>query len=212
MREFIDIVEGAQTPTIPTRSFRVLYHVGTLNVADKRGDSHEGAGLSVSLHPDEWRRIASGRVSGATWRCTKPGNRFINAHRLPKAARSKIADWAIQNGFAARETTYRIARYDDELEQEHYLPFLTRAEAEREADDGDEIEEVPGSLVGTPALATRTHAASLALAEDLILTVYAEEHGFDGVWWQDVLDVTAYSAPRGVIVPRMVGTWSFERA
>jgi hypothetical protein len=211
MRDFIRIIETSENPVLPERSFRVLWHVGTLNASDKRTGSHEGSGLSVSLHPEEWRLIARGHVTGPTWRCTKPGNRFIDAHRLNDDQRHAVEEWAIHKGLGTRSTTYRIARYDDELDHEYYLPFRSIGEAEAEAADGDEIEEVPGDFIGTHSLHQRTKSSSLALSFDLALTAFAEDHGYDGVWWDDRLDVTGFSAPRGVVVPSRVSEWKFDQ-
>lgn len=210
MRRTIQLIESSLP--LPTRSFNELYHVGSLDVAHKRNNGFEGAGLSVSLHPEEWRRIARGMVAGDTWACTRPGNKFIDAHRITDAIREKIEQWAIERGWADRQTTFKVEYYDDELETEVYSEYHTREEAETEAESMEtEVIEVPGSLVGTEALRTRTrNRAEPIMVFDLVLTVLAEEEGYDGVWWEDRLDVTALSAPRGVIVPSRVKDWVFE--
>lgn len=48
---------------LPVKTLKGLYHVGTLDASKKR-DGYEGAGLSVSTHPDAWKRIAKGHVTG----------------------------------------------------------------------------------------------------------------------------------------------------
>jgi hypothetical protein len=64
-------------------------------------------------------------------------------------------------------------------------------------------------LIATDSLRQRTkNDAAPVTVPDLVLTVYAEEHGYDGVWWNDRLDVQNYSAPRGVIVPSKIKSWT----
>lgn len=212
MREFIDII--VESVSVPTQTFPSLYHIGTLDASQKRDGSYEGAGLSVSLNPEAWRRIARGHVSGDLWVCTKSGNRFIDAHRVNKGMRAEIAKWATEHGFAEMKATYRVSWFDDELDQEVYSDFETLAAAEEEAESMDvEVQTIPGSLVGTAALKARTRTkADPNVVFDLILTVYAEEQGYDGVWWNDKLDIANYSAPRGVIVPSKISDWQIAKA
>ncbi len=198
----------------PTRSFKKLYHVGSLNASQKRRNSYEGAGLSVSLHPNEWRAIARGFVSGDTWVCTRANNQFVDAHKMRKAHRQMVAQWGVENGYVTIASKWRVSYYDDEFEGERYFEFSSREQAEEEAHDlGTEPQEIRGAMIATPLLQKRTlsRAEPVAVA-DLLLTVYVEDATpFDGVWWADRLDPVALSAPRGVIVPSRVSQWSFER-
>jgi hypothetical protein len=73
-------------------TLKKLYHVGSLNVENKRDHSYEGAGLSVSTHPDAWRKIARGHVTGDTYQAVKPNNKFLNANRLSKNDKKEITD------------------------------------------------------------------------------------------------------------------------
>jgi len=208
IRRWMRLVEAA---AIPTLAFPTLYHVGSLDPKHKRRDSYEGAGLSVSIHPAEWRQIARGLVAGQTWALTKAKNKFIAATRLSKTQKAMIAQWAVTNGWAESSTIYRLSWFDDEMDDTMYSDFTTREEAEREAYDPEDadIKEIPGTLIATDALRHRTNNdAAPVTVPDLILTVYAEELGYDGVWWDDRLDVRNYSAPRGVIVPSKIKTWT----
>lgn len=76
-----------------------------------------------------------------------------------------------------------------------------------------EPQEFQGSLHATDKLRQRTmHSAEPVMVPDLIAMVYVEDAtNLDGVWWQDRLDVSAYSAPRGAIVPKMLPLWAFRR-
>lgn len=198
---------------IPTRSFAKLFHVGSLNIADKRRGSYEGAGLSVSLHPEEWMQIA--KIGGPIWQCTRPGNRFIDFYRLRKPHKAMIAAWAIEHQWATRTSLWRVSYYDEEMEDERYFTFADPQEAQDEAEDYEDakVTEVPGGgLMGTPALYQRMmQDRQDPDVDDLVTIVYAEDAmKVDGVWFNERLDPDNLSAPRGVIVPSMVTHWKFS--
>ena len=192
-------------------TLKKLYHVGSLNAENKRDHSYEGAGISVSTHPDAWRKIARGYVTGDTYQAIKPNNKFLNATRLSKNDKKEITEWAIENDLIENTTTYRVSYYDDELESEVYSDYETYEEAEREADDPEYIQQINNGIKPTDKLRTLTRNPKMSPTGVLgyLLPLYAEDLGYDGVWWNDVLDIGKYSAPRGVIVPSKIDTWKF---
>lgn len=210
-----------------TLSFNKLFHVGTMNPTDKRHGSYEGAGLSVSLHPEEWMAIAG--IGGPIWQCVRPGNRFLNFLRLSKAQKKMIGDWAVEQGLATRQSIWRVYFWDDDAGEHRYFSFTNRQKAKNEAkyteDENGKSQppvEIPGALVGTPALAQRmvqhapeqhmTGESGDANPDDLVAVAYAEDvMKLDGVWWNERLDPINLSAPRGVIVPSMIGHWQFTQ-
>ena len=190
-----------------------LYHVGSLDQSKKRSGSLEGSGLSVSTKPDAWRRIARGHVAGDTYRAIKPGNKFLNARSITKKIRSDITTWALNNNLIEQATIYRVSHYDDELESTVYSDFETLKQAEREAYDKEDIQEIPGGIKATNKLRSISNNPNISATGilDYVLPLYAQDQGYDGVWWNDILDVNKWSAPRGVIVPSMISTWKFEK-
>ena len=188
-----------------------LYHVGSLDTTNKRDGSFEGGGISVSTHPDAWRRIARGHVTGPTYQAIKPDNKFLNAHRLSKKDKKEITDWALQNKLVEISKTYRVTYYDDELESDVYSDYDSYERAESEADDPEYIQAIDNGLKPTDKLKSLTRNPNMTLTGvlDYILPLYAEHMSYDGVWWNDVLDPSKYSAPRGVIVPSKINTWNF---
>ncbi len=198
----------------PIRSISLLWHVGTLNLADKSRGSHEGAGLSVSLHPDAWRVIARGQVRGDDWTLSKPDGQFLDYHELDDLHLEQISRWGVDNGYAERRSLFEVTWFDDELGAELSSLYLTREEAEEECSDPDSVRELHGRLVPTTALQARVNGdAPLVLVPDLLATVFAEDSlEVDGVWWEDRLDVYAYSAPRGVISATKLASWQISLA
>ena len=196
------------------KSFPKLWHVGTMNPNDKRDDSYEGAGLSVSVHPEEWSMIA--KLPGDMWELTKAGNKFVNFHRLSKAQRNQIGKWGVTNGYAEPANLWRHSWFDDEISEEgewRYSDYATEEEANAELGGygGEEkVEPVQGGMIATPKLSQKSKRGKIEPVEimDLLVTAYAEDElDCDGVWWADTLDPENLSAPRGVIFPSKLPSW-----
>jgi len=204
----------ARQNALPTRTFKELYHIGTLDPKQKKKGSHEGAGLSVTTHPDEWARITP--LSGDLWVLKKSGNKFIDFHELTDAQEEMLKEWGVRQGYITRATLYRLTQYDSEADSEYYTDFEREEDARAELwDDEDDspISQVPG-IRATPKFSAATNSRedeTTMLVLDRLSTLFAEQNGYDGVWWEDELDVLAYSAPRGVIVPSQVKTWKFTK-
>jgi len=94
-----------------------------------------------------------------------------------------------------------------------YSDYPDIESARREADSPEDIEKISGGVKPTDKLKQVTNNPHLSPTGilDYILPLYADTLGLDGVWWQDVLDVTKLSAPRGVIVPSKVNTWNITK-
>lgn len=198
---------------LPVKTLKGLFHVGTLDASKKR-DGFEGAGLSVSTHPDAWKRIAKGHVTGDTYSATKEDNRFLDAHSLTKEHKTEITQWAIKNGYLEQQETVTVCYYDDEMEDNLCQTFDSMADAEYEYDDELQYMDVTvdkGGIVPTEKLKKETRQTRMSATGvlEFVLPIFAEQQGLDGVWWQDTLDVNRYSAPRGVIVPSKIKSWKF---
>lgn len=202
---------------------REVFHVGDLSKpAAVRDSSYEGTGLSVSLHPNEWARIA--RLGGNTYRLIRKdgaAGRFVDMHRLSKRERAELDRLAQQAGWLTDTTVYRVKFYDSEAEEARFFEFASREAAEREADgmedeNGDPapVEEV-ASFAPTDRLLTRwqqrfsgaVEAGDAARNAGWLFAL--EDTGrYDGSWWNDNLDPSNLSAPRGVIFQNRVAEWS----
>jgi hypothetical protein len=190
-----------------------LYHVGTLNPQKKR-DGYEGAGLSISTHPNAWMRIARGHVAGDIYQCIKAGNEFLNAHFLSPDHAAEIKNWGIETGYLTSYETVSVSWFDDEMEDTVLQTFASISEAREEFEDLEDFYDVSvdqGGVLPTEKLKNETRQTQMDLTGllDFVLPLYAEKLGLDGVWWQDRLDVVSYSAPRGVIVPSKLESWGF---
>lgn len=184
-------------------------HVGTLDAADRDSHSHEGDGLSVSLHPDEWSQIAHLGARTA-WRIERPDHaplRFVAWHDLDETTRDRVRHWAADRGWVAQRPMVRAtwtgmddngqdARWSFEADTE------AEAAAEAEAHEGEDvsIESVHCWRATADFPDSRIHRD--LDPTDVLLSAYIREHrpDLDGVWWEDEYAPELLSCPRGVLV------------
>ena len=190
---------------IPELSFQNLYHVGDLNPDSKKGWSLEGSGMSVSRHPVEWSRIA--RLSGDIHEFNVPENRFLDYHSLTDDQKSALDQWGLEKGYIEPVTLYRVTRWDAEADSEMTMTFEGLDEAMEETDeDGFDPEPFDGFR------ATDEYPDKFVDPLDyqqVLAAIWVSETApeLDGVWWEDNLDVLAYSAPRGVLSMNKIAEW-----
>lgn len=190
--------EQAGRPAV--RQFPQVTHVGSFDANDRGDWSLEGDGVSVSVNPEAWTSIAllGGQPQWTLARRDGKPLRFLEAHALTDTQRAQIAEWGKAEGLVEETTIYTVTGYDDELEDEYVTFHSTREEALAEAYDPDEVAESTRLMF----VGDGPRGAEAGNAEDVLLTLWAEQDGdYDGVWWQDELDPSQFTAPRGVILP-----------
>lgn len=208
--------------TLPVMTMEYCFHVGFMDINEKEHTSYEGSGLSVSLYPEAWISIA--RLGGRpTHQLTKErGGQFLDFHKIAENAQLKqmILDWGLSEGYIVETLVYKVAFYN-EYEEEIYYLFDDEQEALEEYESIHELEEgydvapileqiTQNGLKALPLLCDATMRKHISSSEvfDLLVTVWAETlDGLDGVYWDDLLDVEGYSAPRAVIFNRKLADW-----
>lgn len=196
-----------------------VFHVGSLNPADKRKDSQEGNGLSVSEHPEAWASIA--RLGGNPLHKLTKGTSgqqgaFLEFRSLTEAALRELGEWGIKNGWAQAEKRWRVSWFDSEYDGRVHTLMATeesgRDEAKGIREEGDSTARCVEVLVPvlTPKSIERLGFKLDALSTlDMLATFWVEdETELDGVWWDDLLAPHALSAPRGVICLKRLPLWT----
>lgn len=196
--------------SLPMLMFDVTYHVGHMEGRTRQQGRHsyEGAGLSVSLHPDAWRRIGRAQVDGPTWalQACRDGvvrpTELIDMHACLQDGnlRHSVIEWATAEGLLKTQVVFRYDWYDDELGDNFYASFPTLEEALIEADGDEAAVTTVSGVIATPALAEAANQRDITptLALEHAMLCYLERHSdADGVWWADELDPARLSAPRG---------------
>lgn len=198
----------------PVVAFDHLFHVGCMD-PELKGKSHnryslEGDGLSVSVHPVSWRKIA--RLGDAsTWRLSSENDKItlLDVLALSDEHWEEIIQWSVENGWITRTTGFKVSWETDELDEEgpgsHFMLFSDEASANDEAEVRDTQPESVMCNSPSEALIRRLQfKPDIALCTDMAMTVFVEEvlwrtEGIHGAWWQEVHDVHLLSAPRGVL-------------
>lgn len=211
-------------PLFPSKLISDLYHVGTMDISRKRSFSLEGDGLSVSICPNEWRRITRQTESGL-WLLSKKDVKMLDYHKLSVRSVNNIVKWGIEKGLAAKGVLYDVESYiDDEL---CYSTYATYEEAINETDipfldeedDAEEYEEQLNRIVkreglkATPKLINKVKVdIDASDVETHLVLLYCEYVlKIDGVYWDEELDVLNYSAPRGVIFNSRLNSFTKTR-
>lgn len=199
---------------LPTVTLTEVFHLGTLDPA-RRGQrfngSYEGHGLSVSLDPSAWRRIA--KLGGEPlWSLRKEDGCFLDAHSLDEEQRQQITQWALGSGYAIEVECWQVVYYDSELDSELAFLLGSAEEAVVEAEGLSEAylrTEQVRTLRGTERFVQETGLPAEHGQFDQLLSLYvAQESDLDGVWWQD--EESFWSAPRGCICHNRLSLWTKE--
>jgi hypothetical protein len=195
--------------TIPLIRHKRVFHVGLLDLNAKGIDSHEGHGLSVSLHPGAWQQITP--LSGTVNTLKKSDPRFLDFHKTlsNKKLMQEIVEWAKVGGYAEDSIMHRVEWHDTESDEIRFILCTTESEADIEA------EELGASVVTLNSYCHTLKACERlrwrnregVMRTDAVVILWAEAQRLDGVWWNDRLDVINLSAPRGVIFPEKLKDW-----
>ena len=205
-----------------------VYHVGTLDPSHKgkthNACSHEGTGLSVSLHPEAWMRIA--KLGGnPTWELQAATELpFVDVLRFKKSHWTTVHDWSVEKGLLDRYDATVVSYFDDDLGYEASLYFEPRDPTDKSEIDWymeeDEAGGKKANLKTEPAFsATAFLNAAVGFrvgkgqASELAMTLFCEEVLADrlsttGIWWNEDLNPLSYSAPRGVIHVKKLENWA----
>lgn len=203
--------------SFPTIELDEVFHVGTMRKTDRSARSYEGDTLSVSLHPDEWRKIA--RLDGVTWSLKRNSSLFLDMSSVDDLQKKEIMQWGLDNDLITLEPHWECWNYDSELETWTYTTHATKKEAIREMDydlddlNDDALESLPEELNGNPI---RKIEKPVLTKKGFDKSKLRSNDGFDmcciwfaedflsslnddmvGVWWNDKSN--RYSSPRGCI-------------
>jgi hypothetical protein len=201
-----------------------VFHIGQLERRLKGKDSQEGAGLSVSLDPAAWLRIA--QLGGNPTYCLRrAGGRFLDfqAACLDEEEVAKVTHWAIERGYIAPVKAYRLWSYDSEEDREGYMEFDSMAGLLEEVggkageslsrarqlarEEGRRITQAKGWQVRPLALERARHSRPESIyGLDFAFLFYAEdETDLDGVWW------AGEEPERGCIFESRLAGWEKEK-
>ena len=207
--------------SLPVLHKERVWHVGTPRKARRRvTSSQEGTLLSVSEHPRAWTKIA--RLGGASTAMLvrKDGKDGVFVDRLALTAQAERKILA-GSGLVTKIKVYVLREETSDESGDDVVyerVFASREEAEAEADP-DALEDGYARIferagwAATPELRRRWEAVfsgslDTSFAGEFALMEAIEALGiYDGMWWDEVLDPWALSAPRGGIFQSRLSEW-----
>ncbi|WP_455233378.1 hypothetical protein [Geopseudomonas aromaticivorans] len=209
------------TVTVPLVQAKTLWHLGTLNPAQRgeRGPSLEGNLFSVSTCPNAWQQIAK-LGAQPLHKSTQPVLliNMIDALDEPEYAplRDAVMEYGAQQGWLEATSTFRVTYHDDELESDVYLDFLDAEEAEAEAAEREADVLIVPRVIATDALKEIHNLPRHDIHDGLefALIEWAREQASSlttdqpiaGVYWAETYAPMVFSAPRGgVFDPQSLG-------
>lgn len=206
-----------------------LYHVGSMDIKKKSRHSYEGNGLSVSICPSAWESIA--RISNSkVWKLEKEDMKLLDYYEVPREVYDSITKWGIENGYLeevygryaysyyseelGRDVSILCDNFTDAMEEVCLEDIYATYEDYLNSDDGDEETVYP----------VKSYKATDKLQDSSLIEVdegkYAEEQNFllylekytdyDGVYWDEELDVLGLTAPRGVIFNNKLNSFNIS--
>lgn len=198
-------------PVFITLSKKVLTHIGTLNIDDKKDQSYEGDGLSVSVNPKEWSKIA--QLGGKEFILKKSNAKFAEFHSMES---KQLNNWGVENNFIEPCKLFRVQYFDDELDRDVYSDYLTKEKAMEELECmGIEEDDL---IIVDKYKPTQKMIDELSVSTDHMgydrhlfgLYIQINHSDYDGVWFADKLDVYGYSAPAGMIFKDKLDNWDIK--
>lgn len=203
----------------PIKKFNRVYHVGMLAAqpAPRSRDSQEGPCLSISRVPNAWRAIAQ-LGAAPIWTLEKKDGKFLDMHKVSEALKAEITQWGYDKGYAV-EGQAVVTEVDDQDEdgEDEVRIYLdaTPAEAVRQHGEDDEVRArftIPHPRPTDKLVEYAEQKVDLGLVFDMLALVYSEKVlDIDGLFWNENLDVYAYSAPRAGLLRSKLSTWTFTQ-
>lgn len=193
-----------------TVSIPKLFHVGTLNIEDRKIFNQEGKGLSASLTPHEWCKIGKGHIAGDFHLLTKESALFAV---FCDQTISDAIHWGLELGFISRCDSFRYPYFDDESQTTFFDIFETMEDAKENVDESDWSKIEKSFYYKTNDL-LREHFKPVIVpptgAIPQLFCCYIEQNkpNIDGVWFDFKLDVHSYSAPTAIIFDSKLRDWS----
>jgi hypothetical protein len=213
--------EAQLSEAIPLISMDQVFHVGDI-VDDRSGrpeHSLEAFCLSVSLHPEDWTRIA--RIGGSpTWEMNRPSSSWIDALSIEKDLKDEIIDWGLGEGLVQKTVFWRAWSSDEEGEP-RFIRFNKQSDAIYESDPEDEdpdvyVDSEDGHLLSENAMGALKRWPEASDAFDGLLILFAERvlspqnDDVVGIWWDETYDPDALSCPRGALLPAKISEFEKE--
>ena len=209
---------------LPVLTINKLYHVGDMTSQDKESYSYEGDGLSVSVTPISWQKIAkinSNKIFGFS----KADACFVDVLKIKEDPMlyGFILEWACDANLLEQKSFWSYPVFD-ENDQVQYFNAMTKEDALLELDMfdyGEFNKEDSIKEIKVPVLTSQGSDRSVRYphncdAFDMAVYFWVEDYvkqnyDISGLWWEEDYKVEQFSAPRGLIFPQDIASFNKKR-
>lgn len=194
---------------IETLNIKNVFHVGTLDIKNRSSYSAEGEGLSVSVTPHEWCKIARGHLGSQFYSVHNENASFalFDEQHIPM-----LIDWAISKKYITSSEIVVYPYYDDEYETHCEDAFSSFESAQNEVDES-EWDCLKAKTIYKPTDYFRALFKTIDVKNDPFHEIFAQyliEYRPDvcGIWFNSILDPMRLTAPAGLIFDHKVKHWN----
>lgn len=177
-----------------------------------REHSFEGVALSVTDCDPEtleiWSRIA--KLGGTTAVTLQRKDGQPGKFLTPRSFWSKARAWGVRTGLLAERPGWKRTYFDEEADMKLVEETTIATEAAQWRAEGQRVQAAKLLRAG-PKLQARLRRSRRMVPPDveaMNLYLAAKRPDADGIWFDDPF--TAYTAPRGSILPHALRRWKAE--
>lgn len=212
---------------LDSKEVKELYHVGSMDIADKHQFSLDGNGLSVSTCPHSWINLA--QISSNTiWRLYKKDIQMLDYYSLTENELEVSNHWGIEEGYLTKCRFFKTIKFDTEINDEVELIYDSFEEACSESyldekyDSYEEYvnyQEYESSRIEELILYFPTDKfkkismvhVDETNAQWINLLIFLEKNtDLDGIYWNDILNESEHILPKGIIFNSKINNFSRE--
>lgn len=190
-----------------------VYHIGTLDETKRSSLNYEGKGLSVSLHPKEWRIICRGKIEGQPFLLSNNECKLA-VFNLTNELLSTLQHFGIMNQLVTSEQIISYTYYDDEA-QSDFIEYFATVEEFRDSYDDDEDFEISDVIVPTNKLINAMKPVNVSDINpfESLFNLYIQDkfEDYDGIWFNRPINVLCYQAPAGLIFDHKKTNWHIQQ-
>lgn len=207
------------------KEIETLYHVGSMDISQKSLFAIEGNGLSVSICPKDWMKIAKMKDS-TIWKLYKKNIKMLDYHSLTENDFNLATSWGITEGYLKEFEVYSVTKFDDDMNcdlhsiHDTFEDALNKASIEEKYDTFESyisnrkslyprIEKIKGYKPTKKLNSLSMVNVDIQNSKQINLLLFLEKNtDLDGVYWNEELNLSKNSAPKGVIFNSKINDFS----
>lgn len=205
-----------------SNEIKKLYHAGTFNIANKSKNSSDGNGLSVSICPNSWIKMARIK-SDILWEFYKEDIKMLDYYSLSEDDFKVATIWGVEQGYLIEKELFKIINNSNTEKQSTFncfedlkneIKLNEEYESYEEYDLFREYEDLTINKEIKYIATEKLKKLSLVSIDDsniiqINLLLFLEFNSdLDGIYYNDKLNIYKDSAPKGIIFNSKINSFS----